>query len=83
MSGCPYGECPHGGGEWCDCWEAPSVAGTALEIEPYPCEACFVWSGEMKVCDGCCEGHTENQWHVKAYGPNWQCKQLLHKGGKP
>lgn len=83
MSDCPYGECPRGGGEWCDCWDLHSPVGVAIEPEPYPCYSCYVWSGETKLCDGCCEGHTERQWYVKAYGVNWQCKQLIHKGRKP
>ena len=80
---CPYGECPRGGGEWCDCWEAQSTAGVTFDPEPYPCEGCWAWSGEMKACDGCCEGHADRQWYAKVYGVNWECKQLIHNGGKP
>lgn len=76
---CPYGECPDAPYD-CTHWMPEQIPPMS---PPEPCEACWYWSGEMKVCDRCCEGHAEKQWYAKVYGVNWQCKQLIHKGGKP
>ncbi|WNM64549.1 hypothetical protein SEA_MIDNIGHTRAIN_62 [Arthrobacter phage MidnightRain] len=55
-------------------------------LEPYPeaCEYCWIKSGEMKPCDGCCESLTQKQY-LRHYGNfRWpQRKPLIHKGGKP
>jgi hypothetical protein len=79
MSDCPYGECPRGGGDFCDCWMPQQIRPCS---PPEPCEACWYWSGQMKVCDRCCEGHTERQWKNVMLGPAWDGKPLIHKGSK-
>lgn len=51
---------------------------------PEPCEYCWVKSGVLKVCDGCCDSLTQKQYrrHYGDYrGPD--SKPLIHKGGKP
>jgi len=80
LTECPYGECPRGGGDWCDCWMPEQIRPT---YPPEPCEACWYWSGAMKVCDRCCEGHTDRQWKNLMLGPAWDGRQMIHKGGKP
>lgn len=80
---CPFGECPMGGGEWCNCW-MPSTGNQAYAYHPCePCDGCYYWLGIMQYCDGSCEGHTDRQWKNKMFGPSWDGRQLIHNGRKP
>lgn len=59
----------------------PECTGT-LE-PPEPCEYCWIASGEMKSCDGCCDSLTEKRYRAYYGNFRWQGKVLIHKGGKP
>lgn len=48
-----------------------------------PCQACYMWTGNMQRCDRSCMGHTDRQWTNHKFGPGWDGRQLLKNGKKP
>ena len=53
------------------------------EWEPDPCEYCWIVSGVMKVCDGCCDSLTQRRYDAHYGRYRWQGKPLIHNGRKP